>query len=129
MLTKKLSLRGLIWVRSVLFGWFVYGKQVKAKSQSKKSPENLRRLLIHVYSCVLSYSLDIILEEGGVEPFIPRNFQWFLPATITAGVPFCPYYYYYGGLNMFGPGSGTIRRCGLVGVGVALLEKVWRYLP
>jgi hypothetical protein len=25
---------------------------------------------------------------------------------------------------MFGPGSGTIRRCDLVGVGVALLEKV-----
>ena len=29
-----------------------------------------------------------------------------------------------GGLNMLGPGSGTIRRCGLVGVGVALLEEV-----
>ena len=28
------------------------------------------------------------------------------------------------GLNMLGPGSGTIRRCGLVGVGVALLEEV-----
>jgi hypothetical protein len=27
------------------------------------------------------------------------------------------------GLNMLGPGSGTIRRCGL-GVGVALLEWV-----
>ena len=25
---------------------------------------------------------------------------------------------------MLGPGSGTIRRCGLVGVGVALLEEV-----
>jgi hypothetical protein len=24
------------------------------------------------------------------------------------------------GLYMFGPGSGTIRRCGLVGVGVSL---------
>ena len=30
----------------------------------------------------------------------------------------------YGGLNMLGPGSGTIRWCGLVGVGVALLEEV-----
>jgi hypothetical protein len=28
-------------------------------------------------------------------------------------------------LNMLGPGSGTIRRCGLVGVGVALLEEVY----
>ena len=31
---------------------------------------------------------------------------------------------WYGGLNKFGPGSSTIRMCGLVGVGVALLEKV-----
>jgi len=29
-----------------------------------------------------------------------------------------------GGLNMFDPGSGTIRRCGLAGVGMALLEEV-----
>jgi hypothetical protein len=29
-----------------------------------------------------------------------------------------------GGLNMIGPGSVTLRRCGLVGVGVALLEEV-----
>jgi hypothetical protein len=29
------------------------------------------------------------------------------------------------GLYMLSPGSGTIRRCGLVGVGVALLEWVW----
>jgi len=28
------------------------------------------------------------------------------------------------GLNMLGPGSGTLRRCGLVGVGVALWEEV-----
>ena len=28
------------------------------------------------------------------------------------------------GLNMLGPGSGTVRRCGLVGVDVALLEEV-----
>ena len=27
-----------------------------------------------------------------------------------------------GGLNMFGPGSGTMRGCGLIRVGVALLE-------
>ena len=26
---------------------------------------------------------------------------------------------------MISPGSGTIRRCGPVGVGVALLEEVW----
>jgi hypothetical protein len=25
---------------------------------------------------------------------------------------------------MLGPGSGTIRKCGIVGVGVALLEEV-----
>ena len=29
------------------------------------------------------------------------------------------------GLSMLSPGSGTIRRCGLVGVGVTLLEWVW----
>jgi hypothetical protein len=29
-----------------------------------------------------------------------------------------------GSLNMLGPESGTIRRCGLVGVGVASLEEV-----
>jgi hypothetical protein len=29
-----------------------------------------------------------------------------------------------GGLNMLGPGSGNISRCGLVGVGVALLEEM-----
>jgi hypothetical protein len=29
-----------------------------------------------------------------------------------------------GGLNMLDPGSGTIRRCGLFGIGVALLEDV-----
>ena len=30
-----------------------------------------------------------------------------------------------GGLSMLGPGSSTIRRYGLVGVGVVLLEEVW----
>lgn len=30
-----------------------------------------------------------------------------------------------GGLNMLAPGSGTSRRCGLVGESVALLEEVW----
>jgi hypothetical protein len=29
------------------------------------------------------------------------------------------------GLSMLGPGSGTIRRPGLVGVGVALFEWAW----
>jgi len=29
-----------------------------------------------------------------------------------------------GDLYMLGPGNGTTRRCGLVGVGVALLEEV-----
>ena len=29
-----------------------------------------------------------------------------------------------GGLNFLGPGSGPIRRCALVGVGMALLEEV-----
>jgi hypothetical protein len=31
------------------------------------------------------------------------------------------------GLYMLGPGSNTISGCGLVGVGVALLEWVWSY--
>jgi hypothetical protein len=30
-----------------------------------------------------------------------------------------------GGLTMLGPGNDTIRRCGLVGVGVASLEWMW----
>ena len=29
-----------------------------------------------------------------------------------------------GGLNMLGPGNDTIRRCGPLGMGVVLLEKV-----
>jgi len=32
---------------------------------------------------------------------------------------------YCDGWYILGPGSGTIRRCGPVGVGVALLEWVW----
>ena len=32
-----------------------------------------------------------------------------------------------GGLDVLGPGSDTIRRCGLVGVSVALLEEVCHY--
>ena len=35
---------------------------------------------------------------------------------------------WYGGLNKFGPGSSTIRMCGLVGVGVALLEEVCHFM-
>ena len=31
---------------------------------------------------------------------------------------------HYGDFNMLGPESDTIRRCGLVGVGMALLEEV-----
>jgi hypothetical protein len=34
---------------------------------------------------------------------------------------------YYDGLYMLGPGSGTVERCGLVGVGVALW--VWALIP
>ena len=29
-----------------------------------------------------------------------------------------------GGVNMLDPGSGTVRRCGLVGIGMALLKEV-----
>ena len=32
-----------------------------------------------------------------------------------------------GGLNMLGLGSTTIRRCGLIGIGVALLEEVCHF--
>jgi hypothetical protein len=38
--------------------------------------------------------------------------------------PICFLGTYCGGLNMLGPGTGTIRRCGLVGVGVAVFEEV-----
>ena len=31
------------------------------------------------------------------------------------------------GLNMLGTGSGTIRRCVLIGIGVSLLEEVCHY--
>jgi hypothetical protein len=34
----------------------------------------------------------------------------------------CPSMTHCGGLNMLGPGSATVRRCGLVGVGMVLLE-------
>jgi hypothetical protein len=30
----------------------------------------------------------------------------------------------YDGMSMLGPESGTIRSCGLVGLGVALLEEI-----
>lgn len=33
----------------------------------------------------------------------------------------------YSGLDMLGPGSGTIRMYGLVGVGVSLLEEVYHF--
>ena len=33
-----------------------------------------------------------------------------------------------GGLNMLGPGRGTIRRCGLIGGGVGLLEEVCHFV-
>jgi hypothetical protein len=33
-------------------------------------------------------------------------------------------FYLCDGLNKFSSGSGTIKNCGLVGVGVALLEEV-----
>lgn len=33
-------------------------------------------------------------------------------------------FYIFGGLNIFGPKSGTISRCGFVCVSVRLLEKV-----
>jgi hypothetical protein len=39
-------------------------------------------------------------------------------------LPSCSTFAFCGGLNMFGPGSDTIRRYGLVVVGVALLEEV-----
>ena len=32
-----------------------------------------------------------------------------------------------GGLNIFGLGNPILRRCGLVGVGVTLLEEVCRF--
>jgi hypothetical protein len=32
-----------------------------------------------------------------------------------------------GSLNMLGSGIGTIERCGLVGIGVALLKEVCHY--
>jgi hypothetical protein len=35
---------------------------------------------------------------------------------------------YCGDLNMLGPGSGTIRSCGLVEGGMALLEEVFPYV-
>jgi hypothetical protein len=34
---------------------------------------------------------------------------------------------HFDGLYMLGPGNGNIRRCGLVRVGMALLEEVWPY--
>ena len=42
--------------------------------------------------------------------------QWKFPRTYEGDCD---------GLYMLGSGSGTIRPCGPVGVGVALLERVW----
>jgi hypothetical protein len=36
--------------------------------------------------------------------------------------------YICGGLNKIGPGSGTIKRCGLIGVGVTLLEEMCHFV-
>jgi hypothetical protein len=34
-------------------------------------------------------------------------------------------YHLCDGLNMLGPSNGAVWRCGIIGVGVALLEEVW----
>jgi hypothetical protein len=48
---------------------------------------------------------------------LPEPCTW-LPALLALFTAYC------GGLYMLGPGSGTIWRCGLVGVGVALKEEM-----
>jgi hypothetical protein len=46
------------------------------------------------------------------------------PITLWNSTPLTAWHGGCGGLNMLGLGSGTIRRCGLLGVGVAFLEEV-----
>ena len=54
------------------------------------------------------------------------EFVWCVPlfATIDPFIVISKIHCVCCGLNMLDPESGTIRRCGLVGVGVALLEEV-----
>jgi hypothetical protein len=59
-------------------------------------------------------------HQSEVEKRMQESEEWaFIHSHLhPSSVPKC------GGLYMLGPGSGTIRRCGLVEVGVALLEEV-----
>jgi hypothetical protein len=50
-----------------------------------------------------------------------RIFLWLGTTSIDSCVWTCPW---EPGLNIVGPGNGTIRRCDLVGLSVALLEEV-----
>ena len=59
----------------------------------------------------MSSSFLKLLSPVILSPKLIRQLKWCL-------FPYCS------GLNMLGPGSGTIRRFGLVGVGVALLKEV-----
>ena len=47
-----------------------------------------------------------------------------LPPGTYSKLSFMMDYSLCDGLHMLGPGSGTIRKCGPVGVGVTLLEEV-----
>jgi hypothetical protein len=53
-----------------------------------------------------------------LDRFLPLLPRYYSPTSYMTSICAC------GGLNMLGPGSGTVRRCGLIGVGVALLEEV-----
>ena len=55
-------------------------------------------------------------REGGMDLVRLYNRTW-APVDVSCVEHVC------GGLNMLGPGSGTLRRCDLVVVGVVLLEE------
>jgi hypothetical protein len=49
------------------------------------------------------------------------------PSFLSQNVRYTYIHTYYDGLYILGPGSGTIWRCGLVGIDVTWLEQVCHY--
>jgi hypothetical protein len=97
------------------------------KEKKKKKTEKKRRKQICHEACQQQVGESIQRgEDHGCTDSEGDNSQ--KPDPVTLGLSSIegqkPQGHCCGGLNMFGPGSDTIRKCGPVGVGVALLEEV-----
>jgi hypothetical protein len=74
---------------------------------------------------VLSQNLHNGSAHGDEEPFLGQLFHFYMPTWESGGILFksphaqsnCD------SLHMLGPGSGTIRKCGHVGVGESLWSR------